>query len=147
MELPPTFTPSLVPLHAILSLSNSTLIKWDTSIPQKYAGTATLAHAKTWAKNLTTSIKSGAYKSSAASWLTGIKLADPVSSSMIWAQDANSFVCSTVMPNGYQATENVDLSGDYYTAALPIVQIQIAKAGYRYVLSCIHMLEHITGTN
>ncbi|KAH6663049.1 S1/P1 nuclease-like protein [Halenospora varia] len=120
-NVPVTFDGVSTNLHAV----------WDTSIPQKYAGTATLAHAKTWADTLTTAIKTGSYKSSAASWLTGMTLKDPVSSSMIWATDSNSYVCSTVMPNGYLATESGDLSGDYYAEALPIVQIQIAKAGYR----------------
>lgn len=52
---------------------------------------------------------------------------------MIWAQDTNAYVCSTVMPDGVAATESVDLGGDYYTAAIPIVELQIAKAGYRWV--------------
>jgi hypothetical protein len=58
-------------------------------------------------------------------------VSDPQSSAMIWATDANAYVCSTVMPNGVSAVEGVDLSGAYYTATLPIVQEQIAKAGYR----------------
>jgi hypothetical protein len=66
-------------------------------------------------------------------WLTGMDISDPVTSSMVWAKDSNAYVCTTVMPNGVLATENVDLSGAYYTSALPVVQLQIAKAGYRSV--------------
>ena len=58
-------------------------------------------------------------------------LSDAVTSSMDWATDSNAYVCSTVLPNGVAATENVDLSGAYYKSALPIVQLQFAKAGYR----------------
>ena len=61
-----------------------------------------------------------------------MKLSDPVTSSMVWASDAYAYVCSTVMPDGASTIEGTDLSGDYYTSALPIVQLQIAKAGYRY---------------
>lgn len=50
---------------------------------------------------------------------------------MIWAADTNSFVCSTVMPNGPDALTNQELSGAYYQSAIPVVQKQIAKAGYR----------------
>jgi hypothetical protein len=50
---------------------------------------------------------------------------------MVWATDANSYVCTTVIPDGVDATENVDLSGDYYTSVLPTVKLQFAKAGYR----------------
>jgi hypothetical protein len=104
-------------------------------MPELYAGGSTLAVAKKWATTLTTAIKTGTYSSDAADWLTGIDITDPVSSAMIWAQDSNAFVCSTVMPNGVSAVENVDLAGAYYTAAMPIIEEQIAKAGYRYVVS------------
>ncbi|KAG9233337.1 S1/P1 nuclease-like protein [Amylocarpus encephaloides] len=104
---------------------------WDTSIPQKYAGNATLAHAAEWATILTAGIKKGPYKRVAASWLKGMTLKDPVKSAMTWATDSNSYVCSAVLPDGRNATETIDLSGEYYTETLPIVQIQIAKAGYR----------------
>jgi hypothetical protein len=102
-------------------------------MPEKYAGGSTIAVAKTFAATLTTAIKTGKYESDKAGWLTGIDITDPVSTAMVWASDANSFVCSTVMPNGVSAVESVDLGGAYYTAAIPIVEEQIAKAGYRYV--------------
>jgi len=110
-------------------------------MPELYAGGSTLAVAKTWATTLTKSIKTGTYASDAADWLTGIDVKDPVSSAMIWAQDSNAFVCSTVMPNGVSAVEKVDLAGAYYTAAMPIIEEQIAKAGYRYVISTLFSLE------
>lgn len=54
---------------------------------------------------------------------------------MVWATDSNAFVCSTVLPNGVSAVEAGDLSTNgYYAAAIPVVQLQIAKAGYRLVL-------------
>jgi hypothetical protein len=102
-------------------------------MPEKYVGGYTLADAKSWAATLTTSIKTGSYKSSAASWLTGMTISDAKSSSLIWAMDSNAYVCSTVIPDGVSAVEGVDLSGDYYTEAMPVIELQIAKAGYRYV--------------
>ena len=100
-------------------------------MPELYAGGSTLTVAKTWASNLTTAIKTGTYKSSAASWLTGMDLSDPVATSMIWASDSNTFVCSTVLPKGVSAVESVDLGGAYYKTAMPVIEEQIAKAGYR----------------
>lgn len=108
---------------------------WDTNMPEKYAGGYTLADAEAWAKTLTTSIKSGAYKSDASSWLSGIDLSDAETTSMGWASDSNSYVCSTVMPNGVSAVQGVDLSTTYYKTALPVIELQFAKAGYRYVAS------------
>ncbi len=67
----------------------------------------------------------------AAGWLTGMDLSDPVSSALGWATEANAFVCTTVLPDGIDAVQNQELGGDYYTAAIPVVQLQIARAGYR----------------
>ena len=50
---------------------------------------------------------------------------------MVWASDSNAYVCTTVIPDGVAATEDIDLSGKYYTTVLPVVKLQFAKAGYR----------------
>ena len=104
---------------------------WDTSIIQKYAGTATLANAQTFATTLTNRIKTGAYKSMAAGWLDGMNVDDPVTTATGWASDANAYVCSTVMPDGIKAVEDTDLGDDYYNAALPVAEQLLATAGYR----------------
>lgn len=62
---------------------------------------------------------------------------------MIWAKQANTYVCSTVMPDGPATLNGTELDGDYYTTAVPVVQLQIARAGYRYVKQdsirpCVH---------
>ncbi|PQE31297.1 nuclease s1 protein [Rutstroemia sp. NJR-2017a WRK4] len=104
---------------------------WDTAIPEQYVGGYSLADAKSWAATLTTAIKTGTYKSAKASWASTADISDPVSSAMVWASDSNAYVCSTVLPNGVSAVEGVDLSGAYYKSAIPVVEEQIAKAGYR----------------
>lgn len=53
---------------------------------------------------------------------------------MVWAEEANAYVCSTVMPEGPTALDGQELDGSYYTAAVPVVQLQVARAGYRYVI-------------
>lgn len=101
-------------------------------MPETYtSGGYALTDARAWATTLTTAIKTGTYKSAAAGWLTGLDITDSVTSSMIWAKDSNAYVCSTVIPKGVSAVETVDLSGAYYTAALPVIKLQFAKAGYR----------------
>jgi hypothetical protein len=116
-----TFAGKPTNLHAV----------WDTSVPEKLVGGYSLEDAQRWASDLTRAILSGAYKSQAAIWLEGMNLDDPVSTTMIWATEANKFVCSTVMPNGAAALEGQELDGDYYDSAVPVVQLQVAKAGYR----------------
>ncbi|CAG8979830.1 hypothetical protein HYALB_00002602 [Hymenoscyphus albidus] len=116
-----TFDGAATNLHAV----------WDTSIPQKFAGSATLAHAHTFAANLTDAIQTGVYKNESATWLKGIDLSVPVETAMLWAVDANAFVCTAVIPEGPNVTTTIDLGGEYYRENIPVVQRQLAKAGYR----------------
>lgn len=104
---------------------------WDTNMPEELVGGYTLADAKEWAANLTTEIKSGAYSSQASSWLSGLDISDPKGSAMIWATDANKYVCSVVMPDGADPLKSGDLYPNYYDSAIATVEMQIAKGGYR----------------
>ncbi|CAG8955919.1 hypothetical protein HYFRA_00008772 [Hymenoscyphus fraxineus] len=105
---------------------------WDTSIPETHIGGYGLAFAQAWAANLTDSIQNGIYKSQAENeWLKGMSLEDPESSALIWAGESNAYVCSTVLPEGREGVENVELSGEYFEAAVPVVETLIARAGYR----------------
>jgi hypothetical protein len=100
-------------------------------MPEKLVGGYKLEFAEEWANTLSTSIRSGFYQSIADGWLDGIDLSDPVTTALSWAEEANAFVCTTVMPDGIGGVENQELSGDYYNTATPVIQLQIARAGYR----------------
>lgn len=113
-------------------------------MPEKLTGGYSLVHAQNWAATLTTSITAGAYKTEAASWLTGIKLEDPVDSSLIWAKEANKYVCSTVLRDGKASISGKELSGAYYQAAVPVIDLQIARAGYRYVTRIFKVISCLT---
>jgi hypothetical protein len=89
-----------------------------------------MAFATSWSKNLTTAIRTGTYKSQAAGWLTGTTISDASSTGMVWARDANAFVCSTVMPDGVSGVENTDLGGAYYSGVITVVELQIAKGSF-----------------
>ena len=58
-------------------------------------------------------------------------LRDPVNTSLKWAQEANQFVCQTVLPEGKEGVTGKELGGEYYEAAVPVIQLQVARAGYR----------------
>ncbi|TVY46927.1 Nuclease S1 [Lachnellula occidentalis] len=104
---------------------------WDSNIPEKLIGGYSLPDAEKWATALTTAIKTGVYKTDAESWLAGSDLRDPVSTSIKWAEEANQFVCQTVLPEGKDAIVGKELGGAYYEAAVPVIELQIARAGYR----------------
>lgn len=104
---------------------------WDTSMPEKLVGSYSYAAAAKWAATLTAAIKTGAYKAETKAWLHGMDLSDPISSALTWAVEANAFVCTTVMPKGVNTVRGQELSGAYYDTAIPVIQLQIARAGYR----------------
>jgi len=58
-------------------------------------------------------------------------LEDPVKTALGWAVETNQLVCTTVLPEGREGVEGQELGGDYYEAAAPVVQLQVARAGYR----------------
>jgi hypothetical protein len=97
----------------------------------KIAGGSTITYAKSYATTLTTRINTGSYASVKASWLTGINLANPQSTAMVWAGDANAYVCSNALAPGLTYLESTDLSGSYYTGNVDCLNLLMAKAGYR----------------
>ncbi|KAI0387874.1 nuclease S1 precursor [Hypomontagnella monticulosa] len=107
---------------------------WDSQIPESVSGGSSLSSAKSWSSTLITKINSGDYKSQAASWVSGLSVgssSDQTSSALKWATESNAYVCSTVLKGGISTVENKELSGQYTTTAQPVVDLQIAKQGYR----------------
>ncbi|KAI1806191.1 nuclease S1 precursor [Daldinia bambusicola] len=107
---------------------------WDSDIPESISGGSSLSSAKSWSEELIKEIDSGAYKSQAPKWTCGLSVASKAkqtATALSWATDSNAYVCSTVLPGGISSVENQDLSGKYTTTAQPVVDLQIAKQGYR----------------
>ncbi|KAE8152988.1 phospholipase C/P1 nuclease domain-containing protein [Aspergillus avenaceus] len=115
---------------------------WDSNMPEDAAGGYTPSVAKSYAQLLTTRITTGAYSSKKTSWTSGIDIDDPVATSMIWARDANGFVCTTVLDDGLAYINSTDLSGDYYDKSQPVFEELIAKAGYRLAAWLDLIAEH-----
>jgi hypothetical protein len=116
-----TFNGARTNLHSI----------WDTAIPQKAYGNFSQANAIALAVNLTAEVQHGKFQKESKNWTKKIKAKDAVKSTMVWAKDANSFVCSTVIPNGPDAVFAQELSTAYYESVIPVVSKQLAKAGVR----------------
>ncbi|KAI0476185.1 putative nuclease S1 precursor [Xylariaceae sp. FL0804] len=107
---------------------------WDTSMAEKMLGgihRKPYEAAHKWAANLTEEIKSGKYQVPSKSWTDGMILENPIETSMIWARESNSYVCSHVLPEGPDAIVGQELSGEYFERAAPVIEAQVAKAGYR----------------
>lgn len=100
-------------------------------MPEELVGGYSLDDAKDWAANLTAEIKNGTFASQSKSWLEGLDIGDAKGSAMVWAKDANKYVCSVVMPDGADPLKSGDLYPKYYDSAISTVELQIAKGGYR----------------
>jgi hypothetical protein len=117
-EIPVMFHGRHTNLHAV----------WDTAMPEKYAGRADgMVAARMWAERL--------YKADPDpdNSLTEEcqDLSDTQTCALLWAGDANKFVCTYVLKDDVEGVEGVDLSGGYYEGAVPVIDEMIAKAGRR----------------
>lgn len=104
---------------------------WDTQMPEQYAGGGEMSDAQSYANGLIQQIDNGDYSSAKSGWISGMDINDAQGSAMSWASDANTFVCSDALHDGKTAYDGAELSGDYYNNAIPIINEQIAKGGYR----------------
>lgn len=70
----------------------------------------------------------GEYAGLRDGWVGCADVAAASQCALAWAQDANAVNCGYVL----RANETgVDLDGAYYAGALPWIELQIAKGGYR----------------
>jgi hypothetical protein len=101
---------------------------WDTAMPEKYAGRADgMVAAKLWAARLYEADPDP--ESGLADECQD--LSDAQTCALLWAGDANRFVCTYVLKDDVEGVQGVDLSGDYYTGAVPVIDEMIFKAGRR----------------
>ncbi|KAJ3576285.1 hypothetical protein NP233_g521 [Leucocoprinus birnbaumii] len=119
---------------------------WDSGIINKLVSANYSSSAITWANSLATRIKTGSYKSLASSWISCSSTTSPASIDsdianllskrtitplacpLVWAKESNAFDCSTV----FTFTTGQDLcTSTYYNNAVPVIELQIAKQGYR----------------
>lgn len=95
---------------------------------ERAAGGSTPAAYELWAQTLEARIDSGIYSSQKADWVSCANIYAAGACALAWAQDANAINCQYVLQVDETGQE---LSGSYYTGALPYIEIQIAKGGYR----------------
>ncbi|OAA72174.1 nuclease PA3 [Cordyceps fumosorosea ARSEF 2679] len=109
---------------------------WDTAILERWLGGSgrgkrAYVLGRRWAEQLTAEIETGRWAEERDSWVKGIDMADTNGTALAWSREANAIVCSHVLPQGPQAIHDQELSGQYYEDAAPILEKQVALAGYR----------------
>ncbi|KAL4244455.1 nuclease type I family protein [Abortiporus biennis] len=124
---------------------------WDTGILTTNVDANHGSSAQTYANDLVARIQSGTYKSLTSSWLSCTSTTEPASRKrsietdlfehisaratitplecpLVWAQESNAYDCSVVF--SYKSGQDL-CTGSYYNAAVPVIDLQIAKQGYR----------------
>ncbi|KAI3327070.1 putative nuclease S1 precursor [Xylariaceae sp. AK1471] len=122
---------------------------WDSSIAEKMLGGNRRKPYDTafrWAADLTDEIKSGKYLTSSASWVDGLLLDNPIATSMVWANESNAYICSHVLPEGPATIVGQELAGEYFEKAAPVIELQVAKAGYRLAAWLDLIAERMSGS-
>ncbi|KAJ4386544.1 hypothetical protein N0V93_009441 [Gnomoniopsis smithogilvyi] len=107
---------------------------WDSSIAERWVGGVRRKpynEAQKWASELTAKITDGEFKVESGKWLDGVDFEDPIGTALGWAREGNAYVCSHVFPEGPAAIVGQELSGEYYEKAAPVIEVQVARAGYR----------------
>ncbi|TCD69568.1 hypothetical protein EIP91_006990 [Steccherinum ochraceum] len=126
---------------------------WDTGMVERHADLSHGGTAQTYASDLITSIKSGSFKSLTSSWLSCTSTSEPVENRkrsassieddiagvtgatitplecpLVWARESNAFDCSVV----FDFSTGEDLcTGTYFNNAIPVIDLQLAKQGFR----------------
>ena len=95
---------------------------------EKIAGGGTAKSVASWSKTLIAEIETGTYASEKDSWISCVDPTKTEECALGWAQDANAINCQFVL---VKDETNQELDGDYYTGAVPYIEMQIAKGGYR----------------
>jgi hypothetical protein len=97
-------------------------------------GHPTNATFMSWANKLTAQIDNGRFTSLVQGWLaqhTVASLAAEESAAAVWAQLSNDNVCTTAIPISPNQIEGMELDGQYFTNATPVIELSIAEAGVR----------------
>ncbi|PKK44280.1 hypothetical protein CI102_11714 [Trichoderma harzianum] len=105
---------------------------WDSSIAEKWLGRGKpYPLAEKWSRDLTDKINAGIYSKEKDAWLADLDFSDPIETAMAWSRECNKLVCEYVFPEGPKAIVGQELSGEYYEKAAPMLEKQVARAGYR----------------
>lgn len=107
---------------------------WDSSIAEKWIGGmrgSPYVVAERWANQLAVEITDGKFAAEKEVWLKDLKFDDAISTAMAWSRESNALVCTHVFPEGPEAIVGQELGGDYFQKAGPVIEKQVARAGYR----------------
>ncbi|CAM1501735.1 Fc.00g037190.m01.CDS01 [Cosmosporella sp. VM-42] len=107
---------------------------WDSSIAEKWIGGmhgSPYVLAEKWSNQLAVEITDGKFADESEVWLKDLDFSNSISTAMAWSREANALVCTHVLPEGPEAIVGQELGGEYFDKAGPVIEKQVARAGFR----------------
>ena len=102
---------------------------WDDEMVNQDAGGNSSDVIADFAARLTDRIENDDFlPSNKADWVSCVDVTAPEKCALQWAVDANAWICEYVLKTDVNDKE---LNGTYYDGAWPIIELQLAKGGYR----------------
>ncbi|KAF3934814.1 hypothetical protein ABW20_dc0110604 [Dactylellina cionopaga] len=101
---------------------------WDSRIIEAARGRPNERNIIGFANELQDRIENGEYAGLTNEWKGCLNVTDAEKCSLVWANDANKLVCSYVLK---EEVEGLELGGEYAAGAVPLIEKQVAMAGYR----------------
>ncbi|KAI0808380.1 nuclease Le1 [Fomes fomentarius] len=131
---------------------------WDTGLVTKHIDQSHGGTPQQYANDLVAQIKTGSFKSQAASWISCSSPTErlstrsepdnqletelknlilthrstdaiaPLKCPLVWAAESNAFDCSVVF--NFETGQDL-CSGTYFNNAIPVIDLQLAKQGFR----------------
>lgn len=110
---------------------------WDTSVAERRVGGNSVRDAVRWADALHADIADGRRWGPRvpAAWGACLDPSRGSACALAWAQETNAWMCSYVLPPTYPAGfAGSELNGSYYDGAVDVVELQVARAGWRLAM-------------
>ncbi|TWU74422.1 hypothetical protein ED733_003894 [Metarhizium rileyi] len=123
---------------------------WDTSIAEKWIGGMRgkpYPLAEKWANQLADEIHDGKFAVEKQVWLKDLNFDNAIETAMAWSREANAFVCTHVLPEGPKAIVGQELGGEYFKKAGPVIERQVARAGFRMAAWLDNIAQRYAGDN
>ena len=107
---------------------------WDSQLVEQRVEDVSGSNEK-YVDYLVESLTTGQFKENAASWIANTDLTSKTPSGnsktvVQWGMDSEKLNCEVVW-GPVDDNQSQDISGDYYKSLAPIIDMQLAKAGYR----------------
>lgn len=97
-------------------------------VEEAAGGRYSSATLESFSQALIKRIDDGGFDGDVQEWISCSDITRAAECALAWAKDSNAYNCKYVLKTDVEGKE---LEGEYYEGAKPLIELQIAKGGYR----------------